>query len=407
MSKKLSVLLLILLFFFDGMAQKSKKEEYVVTVANDTLHGEVHRGLNPESVSFKASGGTGSRKYTAREIKAYQTGNGRVYVAKKFGLPAEGSKTIFFQALVTGPVSLFKYSDIFLVNKKDSVQIQVAKIEEENIVNGQTVMRTSYSNSGALTYLLSDCAAQPATNNIKSFTERNLTKLVVAYNECSSGGYTEFGRDKAWTKVNIGVGAGILASAIDFSANTTSFPFLTEAKFTESVAPAFITSFVVSSPRINERLFIQADLLFSMNKHTASYLKEHAQLPEKYDATIEMKSVILPLSFGYVITEGKIRTNIQLGASLQWNLQSEVSYWKESEVENTIHTYFKGPFAMEKVHYGLWGGLEASKKISNKTDGFLALRSGITENVFSADAFSKKHLFAKLTTLSILAGVKF
>lgn len=407
MPKSLPVFLVFLLIIFEATAQRSTADEYVVTLSNDTLYGQIQQDIKHESINFKAYAGTPNRKYTADEIKGYKTKNGRFYVAKELALKGEDNKTVFFQTLVTGKASLFKYKDLFLFNKSDSIQIQIQKVEEEKIINGRKAIRTYYSNTGVLTYLLSDCSSSPLTNKINSISERNLTKLVVAYNECTSSSFTEFGKDKAWTKVRIGLAAGVHVSHLNFSANTTSFPFLTEANFTSSLAPAFLTSFTLSSPRVNERLFIQADILFTTNTHNAFYLKEHAQLPDRYEVAVKMSSFIFPLSFGYVVTEGKIRTSLHLGVSLHWNLNPTVTYWKESEINNIIYTSVEGPFPMEKIHYGLMGGLEVNSRIWKKTDGFLAVRGGLTENVFSADFFSKKHLEANLSTFSLLAGIKF
>ena len=407
MPKGLPVFLILLVCMFEAVAQGSTTDEYVITHSGDTLFGQVQQGISPQSISFKASEGTGSRKFTVEEIKGYKTGNGRFYVAQAFALSEEDVKTVFLQALVLGRVSLFKYQDVFLVTKNDSTQIQIQEAKKEKIVNGRRVIQTYYTNVGVLSYMLSDCPSLTPVNEIKRFSERSLTKLVVAYNECTSGSFTEFDKDKAWTKVRLGLAAGVHVSHLDFSANTTSFPFLTEANFTSSLAPAFMTSFTFSSPRVNERLFIQADLLFTTNKHTAFYLKEHAQLPERFEVDVKMRSFTIPLSLGYVVTEGKIRTKLHLGASLHWNLSPTVAYWKESEIGNIIYTYEEGPFPMEEIHYGFLGGLEVHSRIWSKTDGFLALRGGLTENVFSADFFSKKHLEASLTTFSLLAGIKF
>ena len=411
MPKGLPVFLILLVCMFEAVAQERTADEFVITIAGDTLFGQVQQGISPQSISFKASAGTGttSRKFTVEEIKAYKTENGRFYVPKTFTVSEpDENKTVFVQALVLGKVSLFKYKDLFLLNKDDSTQILIRKIEEEKRVNGRKVVRSFYSNIGAFNYLLSDCSSLPPNNRSKQVSERILTKLVVAYNECTAAGsYTEFGKEKAWTKINIGIGAGLSTSGIDFFAGTTSFPFFTEPVFTQSLSPALMASFTISSPRINERLFLQAEILYNSHRHSATYLNTHTQIPDRYEVSVDVKSFIFPFSFGYVLTDGRVRTNLSLGASLYWNLHPTIAYVKEAERENIIHTYIEEPLLLEKTHYGLWGGLEASTKLTDKIHGFLALRGGVTDNVFSGDISSKKLIEARITTISLLTGIKF
>ena len=406
LSKSVPVFLILIFSIFEVAAQQSSTDTYVVSHSNDTIYGQVHQ-QKPESISFKPVAGSSAITYTAEDIKGYKTKNGRFYVVRELALSDKERETVFIQALVLGKASLFKFKDAFLLIKDDSTQIQIKEAKKEKIVNGRRVIQTSYSNIGAFTYLLSDCAELPAMNKASRITERNLTGFVVAYNECTSASYTEFNNGKAWTEFSSNLAIGMSVSGIKFSAGTTSFPFLTEASFTESFSPAFLASFALSTPRIDERLALRADILYTNNVYSALYTKEHAQIPDRYDVTVKMKSITIPLSLQYVVTNQPVRTYFNLGPSLYLNLNPTISYIKESERDNIIYTSEEDPLPMEKYHYGFWAGIGADTRVTNKLHGFLEIKGGITKNVMDAQvAGSSKLLNANISTISLFAGIK-
>ncbi len=407
LSKSLAVFLILLFSLFEVVAQESSNNTYVITQSNDTIFGKVYQ-QKPESVSFKPATASTFTTYTAEEIKGYKSKNGKFFIARELAFSEKETKTVFVEALVLGKASLFKLNEGFLLSKNDTTQIQIKKLKEEKIVNGRRLIQTSYSNAGAATYLLSDCGELPAMNKTSRITERNLTRSVVAYNKCTSGNYTEFNKEKAWTKFSSKLGIGMGISGIKFSTATTGFPFLTEANFTKSVSPTFLAAFIISSPRINEHLALRAGLLYTNNIYSTSYRQEHAQLPERYEVNVKMKSVVIPLSLQYVVTDQPVRTYFNLGPSLHWNLNPTINYKRESERDNTTYKSQAPPLSMEKYHYGFWAGLGAETRITNKLQGFVEIKGEITKNVMNAQmASSSKLLNANLSILSFFVGINF
>ncbi|WP_160164120.1 outer membrane beta-barrel protein [Nafulsella turpanensis] len=347
------------------------------------------------------------------QVKGYKTKNGKSYVGIEVNLGDEGPNLLFVQALVIGKVSLYQYREFFFVTKDDSVSVQIKMVEKEEYVGEKRVIRKTYTNLGKLSYLLSDCSLLPSVTGFRILTERNLTNLIVDYNECTSENFIVFKNEKPWTSFSFGVAGGMNSSNISFTSTQTLYIVISEGTFSTSKSLALMASLAVSSPRINERISFRTDILYHKSSFTALISNNYRDFLNNEQMDFSLHSVTLPVTFQYMLKKKILNPYLNLGISYQRNFGTEMNYVREIGSKDTPYIEEKAePFVVKKALFGFTGTVGLSKSFSAGTSGFIELRAVSAEN-FHATNFDEftgiaaKQITSSLLSLSLMAGINF
>lgn len=94
------------------------------------------------------------------------------------------SEDVFVEVLVKGYVNLFKFGDIFFVEKSDSAFFELSNDTEVLLVEGQQRRQSSHNYSRMLGLLTADCPDVSKQAYTVPLKEKQLVRLVADYNRC-------------------------------------------------------------------------------------------------------------------------------------------------------------------------------------------------------------------------------
>jgi len=131
-------------------AQFNFKEGFIVKMNNDTIQGKIDYKLNyklNKSCHFQVDGEV--LEYFPNQIKGYGFSNDKAFTSQIL----EGT---FIEILVHGDLNLFRYGNVFFVQKEDG-EIYKLESNETNIeVDGKVGVKSDNRWKRVLTYLASD-----------------------------------------------------------------------------------------------------------------------------------------------------------------------------------------------------------------------------------------------------------
>ena len=123
------ILLSLCLFISYATAQVNLREGYIITLAGDTLHGDIdYRSdfMNTQRCVFLANGATAPKTFLPGEIRGYRfEDNGRYYVSKAVPTSAvdKTPKLAFAEYVVKGDISFYylcdRHADLYLLENKE------------------------------------------------------------------------------------------------------------------------------------------------------------------------------------------------------------------------------------------------------------------------------------------------
>lgn len=169
-----------------SMAQINLREGIVITLAGDTLHGDIDYrtdAINAEQCLFRKDGQNEFQTYKPGEIEGYRfMNNGRFYISKTVNTGAKGGvKTLFLEYLVKGQLNLY-YRDTHYIGEyylEDEFG-NVARFEEIEKdapkKQRQKVLSQAYN-------LLGRSAKAQQILWWEKLTRENVTKAVIAFND--------------------------------------------------------------------------------------------------------------------------------------------------------------------------------------------------------------------------------
>lgn len=168
-----------------SMAQINLREGIVITLAGDTLHGDIDYrtdAINAEQCLFRKDGQNEFQTYKPGDIQGYRfMNNGRFYVTKTVHTGAQGNQTIFLEYLVKGQLNLY-YRDTHYIGEyylEDEFG-NVARFEEIEKdapkKQRQKVLSQAYN-------LLGRSAKAQQILWWEKLTRENVTKAVIAFND--------------------------------------------------------------------------------------------------------------------------------------------------------------------------------------------------------------------------------
>lgn len=178
-------------------AQINFQHGYVVTQSGDTLYGQIDNRdwvRNPEEIRFRTDSTSQSKFFTPHNLTAFSVG-GKKYVSKivtvddtppsatGYGTVPVSSEidTVFLSVLVSGPVSLYYYSNwrkhFFISTSQGTTELISHEYVIERDGNLYTETNEKYKYRGQLAQLPNPCSNQQIKN--LKYTRQSLTAFVA------------------------------------------------------------------------------------------------------------------------------------------------------------------------------------------------------------------------------------
>jgi len=358
-------------------SQSDLREGFIIRQNQDTVRGIIkYKGgnTNPRDCQFKALEQQSIIAYKADDIIGYGFKNDKYFESRKVETSDQNSEFVFLEVLISGKVSLFKYDNVFYIEKAESGLLKLSSETIETIINGVPTAIKSSSYQRTLTLLLSDCPEMSSLIPVSNFSERSLTKLLERYNICMKAPAVIYKNNKSWIHTRFGISGGYISSHIAFETKNNFMNHL--GPFERSNSPIVGVSFELLAPRLNERVSFLADFLFSKSKYDSDNIKyafSNAQITKNF-VNIEMTHLKIPIGLRYTFQGKGLSTFFNFGLSETRTLNS-VSEWTQTvEYINLFDTYQKEALKIRKNQLGIWGGVGISRVLGKGLKAYVELR---------------------------------
>jgi hypothetical protein len=348
MNKQITLTLILLLIVVgSSYGQKDFRIGFIITNGNDTIQGQVDyrsNAKNYESCVFKDE--QGEKEYYPNQIRGFGYKNDKFFSSQII----EGS---FVEVLVIGDLNLFRSKEKFHI-RKDTSFFDLESITRRDIINGRFVNRDISKWRGILSYTISDCLENPSelasSINLRA---KDLTQLVIKYNECRGTEFTEYTSNKPWAKYDYGITLGISRSILNTINISGTFAYMDDSY--KSIDPSIGLLIAISSPRISEVLAFQGELHFLQSRYSS--LVEFTSPKEYHDTQIDVKTISIPLSLKYSFPEENYGLFLQGGVTFDYHFESNTKLLSERIDGTVVNTSESTAFDINKNQLGYWGGL--------------------------------------------------
>jgi len=391
--KKIILFVFIIFTFFQNIfSQTDFRKGFIISNKNDTINGfiDYREGAKKYKIcDFKEYENQNVISYEPNQIKGYRYLNDKNFVSKVFVKNDQSKKKVFFEVLVKGKVTLYKYQGVFYVQKNDDKYQKLTNDKVKVVLDNKEYIKHSNRYIAVLSYLLADCPGIKEKIKVIEIGERELTELIELYNICIDDSSISFKEKKSWFKVHMGLSLGMSTSKINFSSDQQGLIEYLTSDFdrANSIMPGLNFDFL--SPRINERIAFHVGIFYLTSTYKSYSVLESNHVIVRNDVLIDLKQLKIPLGFRYTFPERNFTPYFNIGFSNTLHLDSSSSWIMERERNNVVETFEGEALDIGKDQIGFWGGIGVKKSISNKLSGFLELRyeqtTGVAINSFVQD----------------------
>ena len=391
-----------------GYSQVDFRKGFVVTPAHDTIHGLIKYREGAKafvSCIFKASRKLQATTYGPNDIASYGFIDDKVFQSREVTLKDQPPAVVFLEVLVRGRVTLYRFEDVFLVEKERAGLQQLVNKSKIIDVNGSKAIRYSNEHFTVLNPLLFDCAeTRPMVPEVH-LTQRDLTKLIEKYNHCVGASTITFKDAKPWARAYASLMVGPSFSDVKFDYHS-SYEHLSGTFYTSKSPVVGITGELLS-PRISERLSFHLSVLYSSPTYKGFTLLQYVGGNYRHFVTIKLSELKVPFGFRYTFPMEAITPYVNAGISSTFHLSTS-SYWiKEWEYNGIVDTAESEAVAITENQRGVWAGAGVLRSISEKLFVFGELRyertTGIAETVIDNVAKLKSNI----SNFQIVLGIRF
>ena len=370
---------------------------YIIKNSGDSLKGFVHyaRGNTTDArCSFKVTKDSEPSQFSPSEAKAFGIYGDNEWISMI--TPADTTKKVFVRELVTGPISLYRNGNLFLLKKQDLIELPEPTKE---VIATQDGLKSRQDNKyvGILNSLVADCGLSA---NLVKYTESQITNLVHKYNQCKGSDIVESKR--AASKLNYGLSIGYLHSSMSPQGAPNGFSFSPG----NSVFGSLV--FDYSAPRVFDHLFLTMELQYLKTSYSGHFQvydlingsSDHAV----YDLTIDTRLFRIPIGLKYNFLTEKSTPYIKVGYtfSIAENVDASLIH-ETTNGGNTTTTEYNEEGLMTQQPNGPWIAFGYNQLVSKKAKVFLELRYEQT----SSYLFVMDLGFSKMKNFTISTGIRF
>ncbi|OKL39853.1 outer membrane beta-barrel protein [Pontibacter flavimaris] len=324
--KQLYITLTFLFICSLSFAQKSFQPGYIVQ-HGDTVRGLVdYRGAMRSSVvtTFKQQESAAEQTFTPHDITAYGFDSGQKHF-EAFDIPVTaGADTtkerVFLDVLVKGRASVYYYRDSFHKDryflKKEAqplIELIYEEIKLKDLNSGKLYKAEKRDYTNTIAVAFADCEKIRASRyKDLMFTASALADITEAYNQCVGDGAPtqKAGRKKS----KLTFAPALTYTSSTFTLKGDEHP-VSQGKYkNESVGLGGGITANVTIPRLNEKLSLQADLLYMPFRQTASFNhRNNLGFNYAYDVVFDVDYLKVPVQLMYTYPNGRIRPYVSAG----------------------------------------------------------------------------------------------
>lgn len=183
-----AMMILLIVPCYVALGQAGFEEGFLLTERLDTLKGFVRFTGNensPKPCFFKSARDGEVKEVFPGTVHGFCTADGSYYYSRMIGNTAD----VFLEVLVKGYMNLFKFGDIYFVEKGDSVFFELSDQMEMIVGDGERQPVRTRNFMRMMGLLVSDCPSlAPQLKKLK-LRDKPLVQLVTAYNICKGSPY--------------------------------------------------------------------------------------------------------------------------------------------------------------------------------------------------------------------------
>jgi len=419
------ILVLTVLVSLGVMGQDNFKKGYVITLDNDTLFGKINDAggyKNSRLCIFKPKKEHKVTEYLPGEIKGYLMYRDKYYVSKQVA-DKDGSKYIFMEVLIEGPVNLYhdrkSTEKAFYIQKKDSnlillenEEVQLRYKPEENIavLYSPTYILHNRIYRDTLRYVFRD--SKKISNQVESveYDAKSLTRITKNYiaEQSLMNNYITYERDLKMYRPRVGIYGGIQMTDLEIlptkrGVYTSDEPHSIIAKTFNTYPVGIFFNFPL--PMLNDKLSFQLEL----QANGIDYEEEFDRTQSLNDTTFKIRThtIGMPLMLKYELLKGFFAPSLGIGKEISFVYDSKVSIDKNSNL--MVHPVQKG---------GWFGEVGVSFKLAPKLSLFANARYHTIKNLIIEKGnqnatynsiVNSKHYIKEYETsyATLLVGLKF
>jgi len=352
--------ILFLLVAIGAQAQSDYRPGFVVMNNGDTVTGFVKyhvRSLHEKECTFKRDKEGTSTRYLPDELTGYGFKSGRLYVTRT--IPIEGvDRKVFLQQLQSGRASLYYHDEKYYIEKDSLFQLPVPKKREVKYKDG-TYLAEDKLYAGLLNVVFADC---PVALKRPAYEMRWINNAVEAYNRCN-GSEQPRQTPSPWTKINWQLFGG--AKYITGDPETIS----------SSVFPFAGASLELSSPALNDKVFLSMELMYFKYYRQTSNEYVTSIYTARTDYTYRSSNLSVPFGIRYNFLPENQTAYIKGGIVLNYAFNPSGSTTTEFEQGGVVTTYYSENITESYQGTGFWVGAGYLKSFRPKLSGFLEIRA--------------------------------
>lgn len=400
------ILFLFFVFFsvYRIHSQSGFRSGHIITPVNDTIRGFIEYRLgvrNFEVCSFKTSKDRPITIYKPGEINGYRFEGDKYFVSKSLDKSTENAGQVFMEVLIKGPVTLFKYKDIFFIEKKDSGFYELSEETIVTVVNGQKVERESNNFVGMLKFLLSDCEKSKELIRSIELEETALMNLVESYNQCSGARGIVYKTVNPRRNLHVSMLGGFGSSRLDFSSSSV-FASVNSSRSTgaygSSRGALFGISVELTVSKHSEKVSLRGDVLY----FAAHYLKNNIYSGVIETAEIGLKQLKIPVGLKYTFGVNRIVPYLILGLTYTslFDTSSKMTRYNQA---TQITEVFENDYFISKGQLGFYGVAGTRLALSKRLSVFAELRGEKSSWI----VFDENENRLSFTNWGLMAGIRF
>ncbi len=384
--------LLIIGSFFSLQAQDFRPG-YIIKNNLDSIPGYVaYKSKNVSQCEFKKTKRGERLVFSTTDLKAFGFVGDKSFEVITLPKNSDFSGVVFGEVIVKGILSLHRVGGLFVVSKDEMVILPSPKNKDIYNTEGRWYKKDKRY-VGMLNSLISDC---DLSADESSYTEEDLTDLVINYNRCK-GLKVSYRKPLPALSVDAQIFTG-------FSRSNLSMDLHEDVTFSPSNTVIGGIAADFSAPRVFDRIFLSLEVWY-----ISSFYQAYAEGP--YNGTMRYQDIFLdvsyfkiPIGIKYNFLKAGNTPYIKAGFSL--SVVNEISVRTFEEKETPDGTVYSNEHYLDYVFRSprsLWAGVGYEKAITRKLRLFGELRYE------TGSGFIGTHIqsFSKLNSFHILAGIRF
>lgn len=415
MMKTFTALFLLICSYNLSFAQSDFRDGYVVSVAGDTLQGQLNykeSRSNNSSCTFRPNENAATQKLSPDEIQAYGFMNDKAFQVKTIKSLTGESITAFVEVLVRGRLNLYVYQSRFFIEKAPGELTELINTKQETYIDDYTnAMKRSNEHIALLNTLMIDCPNFLDRIESISLSQKSLSALVKDYNNCVAPGESiSFKENKKWALVKVGVAASVNAEQLSFSSVDRMLALYENAKFDQTLYPSVGFLLNLVSPRVSERFSFQAEAFVAKYKYTGT--SDYVSFSDEFNYENDFKLSVTTLKFNtalrYTFVYKSIKPYINLGMSNKILLKNEAERDLKMTSRWGVEQHKSTETFLSDTHSGAFGGVGLNFTLGNRTL-FSEMRydRGMHIAVPQGSSEIDRRLKSNSDTFSFIAGLYF